>query len=71
MSQDKPQAPIKPTLKIVPMEIDKDFQAPEGWTMRELMSVAVGNEAQFFAVLMLLPPQPPAPAAPKKPGIIT
>lgn len=63
----------KPTLKIVPVAIDQDYQAPEGWTMRELMSVAVGNEAQFFAVLMLLPPQPEPvkPAKPsKKPGTI-
>ncbi len=69
MTQPKPTTPPKPILKIVPVAIEKDYVAPEGWTMRELLSVAVGNEAQFFAVLVKLPPAPEQ--KPSKPAIVT
>lgn len=64
--------PNQPILKVVPVPIEEDWQAPEGYAMRELLSVANGDKAQFFAVLMILPKQEePKIETPAKRKIIT
>lgn len=61
----------KPTLKIIPVEIDTPFQTPDGFTMRDIHQTEAGGELRFFAVCIKMPPKPePKPApAPKQPPV--
>lgn len=40
------------TLRIIPVDIDADWQAPEGYRMQELLHTVIDDEVQFFAVVV-------------------